>query len=124
MSERVIARSGRQTAETTAREGDDYLYITNGKTEVSFSKSNGMLSGVVYDGRQVSLSEGTQLEEANPVFSEIKHYADGNRYIVEVIHSGGAVFNPRWIMQPDGWLELDVGFRMNGIFDNLGINFS
>jgi hypothetical protein len=27
-------------------------------------------------------------------------------------------------MHPNGWLELDVDFRMNGIFDNNGINFS
>ncbi len=125
MAERVLRDGGRPAGEIAARENADYVIITNGKTEVSFSKSNGMLAGIVHDGQKISLGEGPQLEQANNVrFGEIVHYKEGDKYIVEVPHAGGPVINPRWIMHPDGWLELDVDFRMNGVFDNLGVNFS
>jgi hypothetical protein len=73
---------------------------------------------------KISLNEGPQLEQADEKFGELVHYREGDLYIIEARHTGEPVFNPRWTMHPGGWLELDCEFRMNGVFDNLGINFS
>jgi hypothetical protein len=108
----------------SAMENGNMLYVRSGKTEAAFSKKTGMLTGVVYEGTNVSLAEGPQLAGADIPFEEIIHYPDGDRYIIEVRHSGETVFKPIWTMHPGGWLELDCEFRMNGTYDHLGINFS
>jgi hypothetical protein len=124
MTERILKETGTAVSTVSAKEDNAYLYVTSGKTEVMFSKSTGMLAGVKFDGKNISLNEGPQLEQAKEQFGELVHYREGDNYIIEARHTGEPVFNPRWTMHQGGWLELDCEFRMNGVYDNLGINFS
>lgn len=124
MAEKIMAASAVSGSEVTVNEDNDLLHVTSGKTRVTFSKTNGMLTRVLYDGKPLSLGEGPQLTGVDEKFEELVHYSDGDKYVVEARHSDGQVFFPSWIMHSNGWLELNAEFRINGTFDHLGINFS
>ena len=123
-AETILKVSGEGSEEISAREDNGYLYVKSGKTEVIFSKASGLLHGVIYNGTRISLSNGPQLEGGNVEFREIRHYAEEDRYIIEIIHSGNHELKPRWTLHPGGWLQLECEFRMRGSLDNFGINFS
>jgi hypothetical protein len=124
MAARILDSVDKIATKVASREDNDFVYVTNGKTEVKFSKGTGMLSGVKHEGQTISFTDGPRLQDVNAVINEIVHYSEGESYVVEIRFSGAMAFNTRWIMHPDGWLELDCDFRMNGQFDNFGINFS
>ncbi len=124
MAGKVMKETPRTASKVDAREDSDFVFVSNGSTEVAFNKNTGMLSGVEHDGKSLSLSNGPILEGAEVRFKEISHYPEGDKYVVEIKYEGRDAMSPKWIMHPNGWLELDCEFRMNGAFDNFGINFS
>ena len=56
-------------------------------------------------------------------FTSIKHYQEDNNQVVEVSYNG-SLKNVRWKMKPNGWLEMDYEYALEGKYPFAGISFS
>jgi hypothetical protein len=105
----------------TAVEHDSLLNLTTGKTVLTFNKKTGQLSGVVANSKPVSFS-GLQYAGFKSNFRELKHYASGNNYVIELLSDSAC--HTKWTILPGGWIQLDYDYRPNGALDFAGITFS
>jgi hypothetical protein len=115
---RIIAPS---PDKVTAVEHDSLLNLTTGKTVLTFNKKTGQISGVIANSKPLSFS-GLQFAGFRSNFRELKHYASGNNYIIEIMSDSAC--HAKWTMLAGGWMQLDYDYRPNGSLDFAGITFS
>lgn len=105
----------------TATEHDILLILSSGKTEVTFNKKSGLIAGVKNNSKAISFSNGMQFTGYTPGFTEIKHYSQEKRYVIELSFNDSC--HAVWTMLPGGWLQLDYDYRPEGSLDFAGITF-
>jgi len=125
-SPRIMAgravRSGVGTV--TALETDDSVVLSSVDLAVTFSKATGLITEVVKGGTVIPFNNGPVFVGINPVFRELKHYASGNNYVIEVVYGNRPQCHVKWTMHPGGWLQLDYDYKPSGQSDLFGITFS
>lgn len=108
----------------TVKEEDTILTLTANAISVSFNKKTGELVGLKNDnGSALSFGKGPVLVSGNSTFTSLKHYKEGETYVIEATYSGNLQF-VRWRMQPTGWLEMDYQYTLDGEYPFAGISFS
>jgi len=115
-----IVNTGNSKPEVSEKE--NLIIVTSGKSEISFDKGSGIIIGIKYNGKAVSLSNGVKFTGFSASFSELKHYQDGNSYKVEIRYKEGS--QAIWTISGDGWLKLDYEYAPSGDLDYAGITFS
>ncbi|MGK7394243.1 MAG: glycoside hydrolase family 2 protein [Candidatus Cyclobacteriaceae bacterium M3_2C_046] len=102
-------------------EGDQIILSANG-VEVSISKNSGTISRVVNQDGPVSFKNGPVLAHDSTTFQSIRHFPQGNDYLVQV-ELDGDMKKLEYRMLGNGWLQLDYDYISTGYHDYLGINF-
>jgi hypothetical protein len=110
------------TGKATATELDSVVVVSVAKTDITFSKKTGLISGVLSNNKPVSFTNGMKFTGYIPGFREMKHYSSGNNYVVELIYDSAC--HAKWTILPGGWIQLDYDYYPHGSFDYNGITFS
>jgi hypothetical protein len=105
------------TSETEAR-----LWVSSGKTEITFSKSTGLITEVKYNNKNISIRNGLQFTGFNATFKEMKHYNNDDKYVVELTYDSAC--HVTWTMLRGGLLRLDYDYSPKGLYSYTGITFS
>jgi len=108
----------------TASDEDSLLILSSGNIKVTFNKRTGLIADVVNDSKKISFNpeHSGLFAGISPVFKEIKHYALGDDYIVDLKYDSNC--HARWTMQKGGWLKLDYEYKSIEPLDYAGITFS
>jgi hypothetical protein len=115
------------TASTTEAvnfaESDTTITLKANGIAATFDKKDGKLSGLANDySAKLSFKNGPVLVSGNAEFKELKHFKDGESYVVEAFYTGNMNV-VRWKMNPSGWLELSYEYNLNGTYQFAGISF-
>lgn len=128
-------KSATSKAASTVADDAGSLVLTAGRVSVRISKSTGLLSGIVRDGRPFSLGNGPRvvaygrddrtfiplpLEPAR--MEQIQSRQEGGAAIVEASYAG-PVRKLRWTLQPNGDLQIDYVLRGPGMVEIYGLDF-
>lgn len=105
------------TSETEAR-----LRVSSGKTEITFSKSTGLITEAKYNNRSISFNNGLQFTGFNANFKEMKHYYNDGKYVIELTYD--CACHVTWIMLRGGLLKLEFEYSPVGSYSYAGITFS
>ena len=108
----------------TAREEGDIVILTSGNVSAKFNKTNGLLIEVTKGTRMIPFNNGPVFVGDTVVFKELKHYASGNNYVVEVNYNKSPDCSIKWTMLSGGWLQLEYSLHPIGKVENAGITFS
>jgi len=71
----------------------------------------------------ISFNNGPKLAAGKSTFQSLRHYQDGNDYVVELSYEG-ILSNVTYRMLGNGWLQLDYAYYPSGTYDYMGMNFS
>jgi hypothetical protein len=119
----AVAQPFRAASTPTARTDANRIVVTAGATELTFDATNGRLAGVRHAGRAISLANGPRSVTGDTRPIEVKHFADGDAYVVEA-RSAGALRLVRWRARASGWTTLEYELRPgNGEYPHLGVTF-
>ena len=97
------------------------LTVSSGNTAITFDKFTGSITSVKSDGKNIPFG-GFQFAGFNRTFKEMKNYAKGEDYIVEILYDSACYAT--WTMMKGGWLKLDYGYSVKGSLDYAGITFT
>jgi hypothetical protein len=100
---------------------NDKLSVSSGNTIVTFDKLNGSIASVSSNGTDIPFG-GFQFAGLNRKFQEMKSYASGDDYIVEIKYDSASY--AKWTFLKGGWLKLDYGYSAKGSLDFSGITFT
>ena len=100
---------------------NDQLSVSSGNTIVTFDKLKGSITSVSSNGKDIPFG-GFQFAGFNRTFKEMKSYAIGDDYIVEIQYDSAAY--AKWTFLKGGWLKLDYGYLVKGSLDFAGITFT
>jgi hypothetical protein len=103
-------------------EKENLLTVSSGNSEITFDVTSGLICGIKNNGRPISVSNGVRFTGFNATFSELKHYPQGNSYVVESTYKEGSHLT--WTILSGGWLKLDYEYAPTGDLDYAGITFS
>ena len=106
----------------TAEENDNYLYITHGGNRMVFSKTTGLLEKVETSKGQISLNGGPVIVTSTNTLKVLKHYREGDTYIVEPSFEDGQWV--RWVFAPNEAPRFDYTFHVKGETDFMGIGLN
>lgn len=107
-----------------ATETDTLITLKANGIAVSFSKYTGKLVRLSNDNSaKLSFNNGPVLVSGQADFTSIKHYQEDNNQVVEASYNG-SLKNVRWKMKPNGWLEMDYEYALEGKYPFAGISFS
>ncbi len=118
-SSRVVTSSF--TSPVTTSDYGNQLTVSSGKTAITFDNSSGSITSVKSDGKNIPFG-GFQFAGFNRTFKEMKNYAKGEDYIVEILYDSASY--AIWTMMKGGWLKLDYGYSVKGSLDFAGITFT
>lgn len=105
-------------------EADTLLTLKAAGISVRFDKTNGKLVKLANDNSAaLSFDNGPVMVSGNATFTGIKHFKEGDAYVVEASYTGD-LKSVRWKMQPSGWLEMSYEYSLNGTYPFAGISFS
>lgn len=117
----IVDTTSLQAAE--GQEDEQFIYLSANGVEVKLNKENGMIAGIKNERTPISLANGPQLAAGESKFKSIRHFQDGNDYVVELEYEG-IIRNMTYHMKGNGWLKLDYTYYPKGEFDYMGMNFS
>ena len=118
-SSRVVTSSF--TSPVTTSDYGNQLTVSSGKTAITFDNLSGSITSVKSDGKNIPFG-GFQFAGFNRTFKEMKNYAKGEDYIVEILYDSASY--AIWTMMKGGWLKLDYGYSVKGSLDFAGITFT
>lgn len=126
---RNISGPGKFVPEIKADEDDpvravqrnEFLTISSGKVEVTFDLKAGEIHSVMNSGKSIPFKGGT-FTGFRTVLREVKHYSEGNNYVVEYFCDTSA--HVKWTMFQGGLVKLDYEYKPGKMFDFAGITFS
>ena len=108
----------------TVEETAAFITLSENAISVSFDKKTGELSGLKnQNGAALSFGKGPIMVSGTSTFTGLKHFKEGDAYVVEVSYSGN-LQSVRWKMQPTGWLEMEYQYMLDGEYPFAGISFS
>jgi hypothetical protein len=118
-SSRVVTSSF--TSPVTTSDYGNQLTVSSGNTAITFDNLSGSITSVKSDGKNIPFG-GFQFAGFNRTFKEMKNYAKGEDYIVEILYDSASY--AIWTMMKGGWLKLDYGYSVKGSLDFAGITFT
>ncbi len=118
-SSRVVTSSC--TSPVTTSDYGSKLTVSSGNTAITFDNLSGSITSVKSDGKNIPFG-GFQFAGFNRTFKEMKNYAKGEDYIVEILYDSASY--AIWTMMKGGWLKLDYGYSVKGSLDFAGITFT
>ncbi|HAZ04940.1 MAG: glycosyl transferase family 2 [Bacteroidetes bacterium GWF2_42_66] len=121
ISEKIVPEHGQGQAQ--AEEDEKSLTLTASQVKISWDKATGLLSSVENSRGPISFNQGPALIEGETTFKALRHFREGDKYIVES-ENEGAFKQVRWTFFPDGWLKLEVKYNPPGQTDFMGISFN
>lgn len=107
---------------TSAEEDATHLYITHQESRFVFSKTTGLLESVTTPIGQISLSGGPVVVTSTNTLKELKHYKEGDSYIVEPLFENSQWV--KWIFAPGQPPRFDYTFHVKGEVDYIGIGLN
>lgn len=110
------------TDKAKVTEKDNILSVKSGKTELSFNRKTGNLTGVKNGGMGVSFNAENPFAGFKRKFRTIRHRSVDDGYRIEIRYDSASYTN--WTLMGDGWIRLDYGYSLNGSYDFTGITFS
>lgn len=110
------------TIASAVEENDTHLYITHRKNLFVFSKSTGLLERVETPNGHISLSGGPIVVTSTNTLKELKHYREGDVYIVEPLFEDSQWV--RWIFAPNEPPRFDYTFHVKGETDFIGVGIN
>ncbi len=119
MVQRIVTGANQ---ELHVQETDELLRVTCGTTEITFNKRNGWIDNVCHQLKNLSFNNGPRFTGFTATFRELKHYHSPDGYVVEALYENAD--SQRWTIQPNGWVQLDYQYKLNGEYDYAGITFS
>jgi hypothetical protein len=118
-SSRIVNSSS--ATSVTASDLNNQLTVSSGNIAISFDKLTGAISSVKSKGKTIPF-EGFQFAGFSRTFKEVKSYAKGEDYVVEILYDSACYAN--WTIMKGGWLKLDYGYSVKGSLEYAGITFS
>ena len=108
----------------TVKEETGFIRLSSGKTTVSFSKTNGLLTEISVAGTLLPFGNGPFFLGDTLNFKSIKKYTSGNDQVVEVSYDQSPDCYVRWTLKEGGLLQLDYQYHPTGKQDYAGITFN
>jgi hypothetical protein len=104
------------------------IVLSAGGISVSIDSKSGLIAMVKNSNTSISLTNGPVLAVGDGIFKSLKHYAEGNNYVVEII-TRGELKKLKYTMRGDGVLKIEYGYSLYDmpgprLFDYMGINFN
>lgn len=99
------------------------LTITSDGITYRFDTATGFLQNIFNGKKEISFSGGPALAGVKLTLSSLKHYQQGNTYVVEPSY-GEARFYVKWIFQSGQLPQLQYSYSQRGPVDFLGITFN
>jgi len=92
---------------------DNQIVLSANGIEVMVDSATAQLTGVSVGDEEVSLSHGPRLVGGESSLRDIRHYADGDAYVVEASFDGN-MRSISWRLFPSGWLQLNYTYHFAG----------
>ncbi|MFB3905828.1 MAG: glycoside hydrolase family 2 TIM barrel-domain containing protein [Acidobacteriota bacterium] len=105
-------------APVSATEDQATVTMRAGDTQVVIEKWTGLLRSA----KGSSFANGPVLVSGTASLSGLRHYSDGDSYVVEASYEGN-MRSVKWRLQPNGWLRLDYEYELSGDYPYLGVTF-
>jgi hypothetical protein len=119
-----IMKQAVATAKISVAYDQGSLVVNEGGTQYFFDTTTGLLAKVVTPKSVISLSGGPIVAGVKHVLKELKHYHNGNEYVVEPVYSGESFFSVKWIFAPGQPAHLVYSYARRGEAPCLGISFN
>jgi hypothetical protein len=100
---------------------NNQLTVSSGNTIITFDKLNGSIISVKSNGVNIPFG-GLKFAGFNRTFKEMKNFAKGNDYVVEILYDSACYAD--WTFMKGGWLKLEYGYSVKGSLDYAGITFT
>jgi hypothetical protein len=111
----------------TFSETDGTLAVKASGVEIMFNKQTGLITNVKNAKSAISFTNGPVLAAGTTRFQSLRHYKNGNEYVIEMNYSGD-MKKATFTMLSSGILKLDYSYlpgrRDGNGFDYLGISFN
>jgi hypothetical protein len=116
------------SGKVTATINTSDIVLTANNVSITLDSKTGLISNVKNSNTAISLSNGPVLSMGAGTFKSLKHYAEGNNYVVEV-STTGELRKLKYTMLGNGILKLEYGYSLYDmpgpkLFDYMGINFN
>ena len=108
---------------TNAKENERMITVSAGETEYTFDLRRGKLQKVLIDGQAVSFGGGPSLVAGGERPADLKHYPDGDNYVIEADFHSANFKTLKWTVYGSGWLKCEYHFDLYGYFDFMGVSF-
>jgi hypothetical protein len=109
-------------AEAFRAQANDTILVEVGDLALSFNRRNGQLDRVTRAGKSLPLANGPRLSVGNSKPKNLTHRADGKTFVIDATYSGD-MKRATWRVHPDGWVELDYAYALDGAHDFFGVSF-
>jgi Glycosyl hydrolases family 2, TIM barrel domain/Glycosyl hydrolases family 2, sugar binding domain/Glycosyl hydrolases family 2/Beta galactosidase small chain len=125
IGERMIVKEGKNEIHVP-RFDTALISPTVKDVTIVFNELNGMLVSVKNKNGTIPFNNGPVVQEGENNFKKIKHYREGDRYIIESTYDKKESYNTlKWTIYPSGWVQLEVQYFPGTYHTNLaGVNFS
>ncbi|MBN2412962.1 glycoside hydrolase family 2 [candidate division KSB1 bacterium] len=107
---------------TAPRVNDGTITVSAGETEFFFDIDRGKLQKVLLGDQMVSFG-GPSLAAGGEHNADVKHYPDGDNYVIEVNFHSANFRNLKWTVYGSGWLKCEYNYDLYGYFDFMGLSF-
>jgi hypothetical protein len=125
IAERMVKHTSKSeikipVADTTA------ILVNVKDVQLMFNEVNGTLTSVKNKNGVIPFTNGPIVQEGENNFKKIKHYKEGDTYIIESTYDKKESYNTlKWTVYPSGWLQLEVQYFPGAYHTNFaGVNFS
>jgi len=115
--------SAKEILPVTANEDAGFIQLNSGKTTVTFSKTNGLLTQVNVGGTLLPFGNGPVFSGDTLNFKSIKTFTSGKNQIVEVSFDQSPDCFVKWTLKEGGLLQLDYQYQPTGKQNFAGISF-
>jgi hypothetical protein len=125
IKERIVMKESRSEIKVSNSDTSS-VFIMVRDVRLLFNQNNGQLTSVVNKNGQLPFANGPVVEEGINNFKGIKHYWQGENYIIESTYAKKENYNTlKWTIYPSGWVQLDVNYFPGAYHTNFaGVNFS
>jgi hypothetical protein len=103
-------------------ETKDVLTVFSGRTQITFNKATGLISGIKYSETEIPLINGPQFTGFSAIYKEIKHYFRDDNYVVELSYD--IACHAVWTIMRGGLLKLEYDYSPEGSLSYSGVTFS
>ena len=107
----------------SAANKNGFLVINCDNISYHFDTTTGFLQKVNNGKKEISFSNGPALAGVTLSLKQLKHYRQGDQYIIEASY-GETRFFPKWIFESGKLPKLEYSYAQRGPADFLGITFN